>query len=467
MKSFMSDNFLLDNPTAEELYSAVRDLPVFDYHCHLSPEEIYRDRAFYNLTQLWLECDHYKWRVMRNAGVDERYITGDALDYDKFLAFAKVLPDFAGNPVYQWAHLELKKYFGITTPLSEDTAQEIWEKTLGIMADGGFSARKLIARSGVDTVITTDDPTDELKFHELLQKEDLTFAVLPCFRPDKAINIDKDGFCDYIARLSSASGINIVSVDTLCDALAARLDYFVAHGAVAVDCSFKNFAGGEDCDAVAEKAFAKKINGEKPSAEECSEFSFAVTKRLAAMFRERGLVMQIHTGVLRNQNTTRFAAIGADCGIDSVGNCVDVEAAGRLFDAVEKEGGMPKTIVYTLNPASYYPLATMLGNFAGESRGKMQLGAAWWFLDHRDGIREQLAVFAATAGIGHFNGMLTDSRSFVSYARHDYFRRVLCSVLGKMAEDGEYPTGEPLRRLAQNISYYNAKNYFVGGGNKK
>ena len=464
MKTFMSDGYLLTTPAAERLYSAVRDLPIFDYHCHLVPEEIHSDRRFFNLTELWLAADHYKWRVMRQAGVPERLVTGDAPAREKFDAFAAALPEFVGNPVYHWAHLELKKYFGITLPLSPATADEIWNATERAMADGSFSARRLIECSGVRAVVTTDDPVDDLAFHEKLAAENLSFSVLPCFRPDKAINIEKDGFAEYIAALGKAVGRKINCVDDVVAALADRLDFFVAHGAPAADLSFKNFAGRGD-RAAAETALAKRLAGQTPDGRECGEYAFAVTEALARLFRERGIVMQIHTGVLRNQNGKRFEAIGADCGIDSVGDALDIEAAGRLFDAIERDGGMPKTIVYTLNAPSYYPLATMLGNFAGDTRGKLQLGAAWWFMDHRDGIREQLKTFASTGGLGYFNGMLTDSRSFVSYARHDYFRRILCSVLGEWAEAGECPDDGSLVETARNICYFNAEKFFAAGGN--
>jgi len=458
----MCDDFLLTNETARKLYSRVKGLPIFDYHCHLNPAEILNDRAFYNLTELWLECDHYKWRVMRNAGVDEKFITGNASPYEKFYAFASVLPEFIGNPVYHWAHLELKKYFGIVKPLCADTALEIWEETLERMSGGSFSARKLIEISDVDTVITTDDPLDDLDNHKKLRAEKSNFKVLPCFRPDPVINIEKDGFADYIRALSGKTSVDICDTDALMAAVGDRLDYFVENGAVAADCSFGDFEGLNGVKTLADSALKKRISGENLTDEERGEYKFCILKNLARAFAQRGMVMQIHTGVVRNRNSMRYSALGADCGIDSVGNAVDIEAAGRLFDAVEKEGGMPRTIVYTLNPSAYYPLATMLGNFAGQTRGKTQLGAAWWFMDHRDGIREQLKIFAATSGLGYFNGMLTDSRSFVSYARHDYFRRVLCSVLGEWAEAGEYPSDtDTLATLAENICYYNAKNYFT------
>ena len=462
MPAFMSDDYLLTNDTAKKVYNKIKDLPIFDYHCHLSPEEILEDKTFYNLTELWLLGDHYKWRVMRNFGVEERLVTGDAPAYDKFFAFASALPSFIGNPVYHWAHLELKKYFGITTPLSAKTAKEIWDKTEKMMANGSFSARKLIAGSNVDTVGTTDDPTSPLKAHEAIAKAGLTFSVIPSYRPDNAINIEKPVFAEYLGKLEQASGIKTSSFDGLVAALENRLDYFVAHGCVATDVSFTDFPKGSGDEKKADKALKDVLAGKKITKEEEDEFKYCILKKLGIMFAQKKLVMQVHTGVLRNQNTTRFKAIGADCGIDSVGNALDIEAGGKLFDDIEKSYGLPKTIVYTLNPNSYYPLATMIGDFAGQIGGKLQLGAAWWFMDHRDGIREQLKIFADTAGLGLFNGMLTDSRSFVSYARHDYFRRIFCSVIGEWAEAGEYPDDmEGLVTLAGNVAFYNAKKFFT------
>lgn len=459
MAKFMTDDFLLTNDTAKSLYNEVKDLPIFDYHCHLSPKEIFDDRKFFDLCELWLECDHYKWRVMRNAGVDERYITGDAQPYEKFLAFASVLPRFIGNPVYHWAHLELKKYFGITLPINEQNAKEIWDKTSQMMSNGEFSARKLIEESGVDTVITTDDPIDDLKYHE--QLKGLAFEVLPCFRPDKVLGIEKKGFAEYVNSLSKVADIEICDVDTLVQALTKRLDYFMAHGTVVTDVSFCDFPMADGREDIANSALKKCLVGEEITEKEQNEYVFYILTKLCRLFADRGVVLQLHIGVIRNCNSARFAKIGADCGIDSVGNAINVNGMVKLFDCVEREGGMPRTIVYTLNPTAYYPIATALGDFAGDSAGKMQLGAAWWFMDHRDGIREQLKVFAETSGLGYFNGMLTDSRSFVSYARHDYFRRVLCSVLGEWAEMGEYPCDNSLIDIAKDICYYNAKKFFA------
>ena len=464
MTEFLSDKIFLDSDKAVELYKEIKDLPIFDYHCHLIPQEIYENRVYKNIGELWLEADHYKWRVMRNFGIQERLVTGDADYKEKFFAFASALPSFIGNPVYHWAHLELKKYFGIITPLSSETAQEIWDKTCELMADGKFSARELIACSGVDTVVTTDDPTSDLKYHCLLANEEKRFSVLPCFRPDRAINITANGFAQYVKELGCAAGVEIENVDALMRALEIRLDYFIKNGCTAADISFENFPSA-DCDkATATACLLAVLSGQAISSADADKYRLYVIRSLMELFSKKNIVLQIHTGVVRNQNSKRFESIGADCGIDSVGNTLDIVAAGKLFDSVEKECGLPKTIVYTLNPNSYYTLATMIGDFAGDVKGKMQLGAAWWFMDHRDGIKEQLQVFANTSGLGLFNGMLTDSRSFVSYARHDYFRRILCSVLAKWVDAGEYPNDSNLIKLAKNIAYFNAKNFF--GGNK-
>ncbi len=464
MNEFMSDNFLLRGATAQRLYRFVEDMPIFDYHCHLSPREIYEDKKFYNLSELWLDSDHYKWRLMRAYGIDEAYITGGAPPKEKFLRFAECLPYFIGNPVYHWAHLELKKYFDLIIPIDALSAPEIWERTAKIMSDGSFSARSLIARSRVTGLVTTDDPSDDLNYHRLLKEEKLPFKVLPCFRPDAALNIEKPDFARYIEALGKSAGVAIDSFASLVAALRNRLDYFVQNGAVASDIAFADFDTADN-ERLAESAFEAALLGQTIPAPHAAEYRFAILRALAAMYAEKNIVMQLHTGVIRNVNSARYDALGADSGNDSVGNAVDITAAAKLFDAVERAGGMPKTILYSLNPADYYPLSTLLYNFAGGARGKMQLGAAWWFADHKDGIREQLKVLASTGGLGLFNGMLTDSRSFTSYARHDYFRRILCTLIGEWVEDGEYPDNpESLKTLLEDICYNNAVKYFIKEG---
>ncbi len=465
MIDFMSDNYLLGNDTARTLYNAVKETPIFDYHCHLSPREIFEDKKFYNLTELWINGDHYKWRLMRAYGIDERFITGAASPRDKFFKFAECLPSFIGNPVYHWAHLELKIYFNLTLPINAYNAEKIWNTSAKIMSDGSFSARSLIARSNVLGVVTTDDPADDLKYHKLLKKEKLPFKVLPCFRPDAALNIEKRDFPRYIEALGESAGVSIDSFAKLVKALNSRLEYFIENGAVAADMAFSDFPQADGLNEIAEAAFQTAISRQSVSASNAAEYRFALLKVLAVMFKDKDIAMQLHTGVIRNVNSVRYSALGADVGNDSVGNSLDIIAASKLFDAVEKTCGMPKTILYTLNPAYYYPLSTLAYDFAGGIKGKMQLGAAWWFSDHRDGIREQLKTLASTGGLGLFNGMLTDSRSFTSYARHDYFRRILCTVVGEWVEQGEYPNDySALKTLLENICYNNAVNYFLKEG---
>lgn len=454
MNKFMSSNFLLKNSVAKDLYDSVKDLPIYDYHCHLSEKEIYEDRRFDNIGELWLEGDHYKWRVMRNAGVDERFITGDATFKEKFIEFAKVIPDFAGNPVYHWCHLELSKYFDIDEALNGDNAERIYEECTRKMQDGSFSARNLIVKSRVDTLVTTDSPLSTLSYHKKLREEEKRFRVLPCFRPDAFLTIDGD-FFDNIDALSKMSGIDIVDIDSLLDALEIRLLYFIENECVISDIAFENFP-----KCTLSKAKANKVFKGKMSKELLENYRYYVIKGLIDMFNRHDVILQLHIGVIRNQNTVLFKKAGKDVGNDSVANVIDINLASRLFDECNLDGGLPRMIVYTLNPNAYMPLATLLGDFAGKSRGAMQLGAAWWFMDHKDGINEQLRVLSSTGGIGLFNGMLTDSRSFTSYARHDYFRRILCSLIGEWIESGEYPL-EDGKKLVANVSYYNSKNYFV------
>ncbi len=455
-----ADDYLLRSVEAKKLYREVCALPIFDYHCHLSPKEIYEDRVFKNIGELWLEADHYKWRLMRIAGVDERYITGSATYKEKFFKFAEILPDFVGNPVYHWAHLELRRYFGMDVVISFKTAEYIWEETLRLMADGSFSAKRLIRSSNVHTLITTDDIISDLKYHKLLKGE--CFTVLPSFRLDNLLGVERDGFSNYIGTLSDVSGVEIYDLKSLTRAIEDRLDYFMSLGMVSTDVSFENFPKSDGNQALAESCLKNALAGKPTSDEEREEYKFFILASAMRLVRERGGAFLMHSGVIRNVNKKRFDELGADSGIDSIGEPVDVKAAARLFNFVNEEG-LPKTEVFTLSAPSYYQLATLLQDFAGETRGRLQLGAAWWFMDSRDGIEEQLKIYANTSGIGNFNGMLTDSRSFTSYARHDYFRRVLCSLLGEWVKGGECDFESALY-AAKNICYYNAESYF---GRKK
>ena len=458
---FFDDKVFLENNKAVALYEFAKALPIFDYHCHLSPQDILGDKTFSNLTELWLEGDHYKWRVMRAYGVDEKFVTGDGSAKDKFLHFCEALPHFVGNPVYHWAHLELKNYFGLTLPICPKNAEEIWSRTLEKMADGSFSAKKLIVRSNVECVVTTDDPADDLHFHKALCEEGNPFTVLPCFRADRLLNVEKPDYAEYIKTFGKSAGVVINNFNDLLKAVAIRLDFFKANGANSVDVGMENFPQGEGDYDTANDVFNAVLDDEYVMPDMADEFKFLLLAEIAGMLRERDMVMQLHVGVIRNNNTVLFEKCGVDCGGDSVANVLDVNNARDLFDFIEQGGGLPKCIVYSLNPTAYYPLSTLLGDFQGGQRGKMQLGAAWWFADHRDGIKEQMRLLASTGGLGLFNGMLTDSRSFTSYARHDYFRRIFCSLVGEWVESGEYPDDEEtLKTLVKNVCIDNAKKYF-------
>ena len=458
---FFDNKVFLENDKAVELYEYAKSLPIFDYHCHLAPQDILGDKVFSNLTELWLNGDHYKWRIMRAYGVDEKFITGDGDDKEKFFRFAEALPHFIGNPVYHWAHLELKKYFDLTLPICPKNAEEIWTRTLEKMADGSFSAKKLIERSNVCAVVTTDDPVDDLSAHRAISGEDNPFKVLPCFRADRLINIDKPDYADYVKKLGEVAGVEIKGFNELLEAVERRLDFFVANGATAVDIGMEDFPFGYGDVSKCDDIIKDRLDGKVIDDEDKAEFQFTLMAHIAKMLRDRGMVMQLHVGVIRNCNTVLFDRCGVDVGGDSVANVLNVNNARDFLDYVEQNGGLPKTIIYTLNPTAYYPLATLIGDFQGGERGKIQLGAAWWFMDHRDGIKEQMRVLASTGGLGLFNGMLTDSRSFTSYARHDYFRRIFCSLVGEWVESGEYPDDkETLENLVKNVCIDNAKIYF-------
>lgn len=460
MSEFIGKNFLLKSSLAQELFDRASGLPIFDYHCHLSPKEIFEDKPFSNLTELWLKGDHYKWRLMRLFGIDEQYITGNASDIDKFLAFAKCLPTFIGNPIYVWCHMELKQYFNITTPLSQDTAKEIWEATCNAMQSGEFTPCKLIEKSNVTGVVTTDDPVDNLQYHSIIAKQNLPFVVLPTFRIDNVYNIEKFAFTDYILSLEGINKDKIDSIEKLLIAIEKRLIYFIDNGCKIADIGMENFPKKIGDLQMASNIFVKVMNSEKLSIDEMHCYKFWLLKSIIGMFCKYNIAMQIHIGVIRNQNSKIYKSMGIDRGCDSIGNEFDISACGKLFDELQKNDSLPKTILYTLNPTYYYPLSTMLANFAGGERGKMQLGSAWWFLDHNDGIREQLKILSATGGLGLFVGMLTDSRAYTSYVRHEYFRRILCDTLADIVLSGQYPYDKKLlNEIVENICYKNIKSY--------
>ena len=406
--SFITDEFMLKNKTAVELYEQVKDLPIIDYHCHISPKMIAENYKFKNAFELFLGGDHYKWRQMRTNGVDERYITGDADDFDKWMEFAKTMPMLLGNPLYHWTHLELKRYFGIDETLNENTAKEIWDKVNACLEKDEYRVQGLIKMSNVDTICTTDAPYDTLEYHRAIKGiEGFDTKVIPAFRPD-------------LSKINSD--------------FPERLDFFHENG-----CRLSDHA----VDSMDDDTIEKLVY-------------------LGEEYAKRGWVWQLHIGALRNNNTRMFNKLGPDTGFDSVNDFQIAEGLSKILDSLDKKDMLPKTILYTLNPKDNYVLGTMLGNFQGGGvKGKIQFGSGWWFNDQRDGMESQMRALANLGMLSRFVGMLTDSRSFVSYTRHEYFRRILCNLIGKWVEDGEYPRDmDTLKKIAEGICYYNAKNYF-------
>ena len=460
MKTFMGQDFLLSTETAKALFEQVKDLPILDYHCHIDPKEIFEDKRFETLTQVWLGGDHYKWRLLRANGAPEELVTGQGDDREKFRAFAAVMPRLIGNPVYHWSHLELQRYFDIATPLSSDTADEIYDAANERLK--GLSARKLIAQSNVEALCTTDDPADDLRWHEKLAADPtMQTKVLPAFRPDKAINIEKPGFAEYIGRLSQAAGVEIRRTADVVAALQARIAHFAAHGCLCADHGLDRCMYAIPDEQAADRALSAALNGKAATAQEQDAYKTLVTAACAKEYRARGWVMQIHFGALRDANKPKFKALGPDTGFDSINTPSGVEHLAPLLNEIEEQGGLPKMIFYSLSPLDNTVIVTVMQSFQGEIPGKLQLGAAWWFNDSRPGMRRQLEELAANGVLGHFVGMLTDSRSFVSYPRHEYFRRVLCELLGEWVESGQYPNDpDTLKQLAQDICYHNAKRYF-------
>jgi len=463
-KPFLDDNFMLQNPTAETLYHEyAASMPIIDYHCHLSPQEIWENKQYKNITEVWLYGDHYKWRAMRANGVDESLITGSASDYDKFLAYARTVPMTIGNPLYHWTHLELKRYFGVEELLNEKTAPAIWAKVNALLAGGALSARDFITKSDVKVVCTTDDPIDSLEYHRLI-KADPTFdvAVFPAFRPDKAFGVQLPTFPAYVEKLAAAAGIDIKAYDDLLAALENRIDFFHANDCRVSDhaLDYVPYAAATKDEAAA--VFAKSLAGEPISFAEEQQFKTYTLVFLGKQYAARGWVMQYHMNALRNNNTRAFETLGPDTGYDSINDSVIARPLSRLLNAIEQDGGLPKTILYSLNPVQNHVVGAMIGNFQGGGvAGKIQIGSGWWFNDTKEGMIAQMKALADLGLLSRFVGMLTDSRSFLSYTRHEYFRRILCNLIGEWVEAGEFPDDrELLGEIVQNICYNNAKSYF-------
>ena len=463
MTPFLSKDFLLTTPTAKKLYhDYAASQPIYDYHCHIDPKEIYEDRRFENIAQIWLGGDHYKWRIMRSNGVPEEYITGSASDREKFQKFAEALPRAIGNPMYHWCHLELKNYFGYEGVLNGNTAQEVWDLAEKKLAEESFSARGLILGSNVAMVGTTDDPCSDLKYHKLLAADNFPTKVCPSFRPDPALNLHKPGFNEYIGKLADAANMKIESAEDVKKALTARIEYFDEVGCRASDHGLDYVIYRPACAEEIEKAFQKALAGEKLTKEEIEIYQTELLLHCGKEYARLGWVMQLHFSCMRNPNSKAFATLGPDSGFDCMAVTDSCAALFGIMDAWEKEGKLPKTILYSLNPADDQWLDTLIGAFqSSEIPGKIQHGSAWWFNDNKTGMQNQLTSLGNLGILGNFIGMLTDSRSLLSYARHEYFRRILCELLGGWVENGEYPNDiEFVGSLVQDICSNNAKRYF-------
>ncbi len=450
--SFINDNFMLKNEPAKKLYAMVKDLPIIDYHCHLQPKQIAENYQFKNAFDLFLGGDHYKWRQMRSNGVDEKYITGDADEYEKFKAFAATMPKLIGNPLYHWTHLELKRYFDIDEPLNEESCERIWNKCNECLAKPEFRAQELIKRSNVEIICTTDDPIDTLEYHKELQG--FSTKILPTFRPDKAVEIGKETFIPYI----EATGVK--SYDELVAWIKARIAFFNEMGCRLSDhaLEYVPFGVGD-----AKAAFDKRMAGGELTKCEIDSFKCAVLKACAEEYTKLSWTMQLHIGALRNNNKKMYDKLGADTGYDSINDLAIAEDLASFMNLLEEASVLPRTILYTLNPKDNYVLGTMLGCFQDATvPGKIQFGSGWWFNDQRDGMEAQMQALANLGTLSNFVGMLTDSRSFVSYPRHEYFRRIMCNLIGKWVAEGEYPEDyKALEKIVCGIAYYNAKNYFT------
>lgn len=464
MKKFMDENFLLSNDTAINLYNSyAKDMPIIDYHCHLSPKEIFENKTFKNITEAWLYGDHYKWRAMRSNGIDEKYITGNASDYEKFMAWARTMPMAIGNPLYHWTHLELQRFFGIYEVLNEKTAPAIWEKVNGLLNGDGFGARDLITKSNVKALCTTDDPIDSLEYHIKL-KADTGFGVkvLPAFRPDKGLQINKDTFIPWVDELQKVYKKDIKSYDEFLKALESRVRFFNEVGCRISDHGIDSIIYIEASKEEVSEIFTKSLSGQIVSCDEESKYKTYTLQFLGKLYSELNWTMQLHLAAQRNNNTKMLKQLGPDTGFDCINDEQVAYPISRLLDSLESDNCLPKTILYTLNPKDNYVLSTMIGNFQGtQVPGKMQFGAAWWFLDSKEGMIEQMKTLASTGLLSRFVGMLTDSRSFLSYTRHEYFRRILCNLIGEWVENGEFPDDiELLGNIVKGICYNNAKNYF-------
>ncbi len=465
MQPFMDKDFMLDTDMAKKLYhDYAEEMPIVDYHCHINPQEIYEDRKFDNITQVWLGGDHYKWRQMRSNGVEEKYITGaDSTDREKFQAWAETMPKLIGNPLYHWSHLELRKYFGYQGYLSGDTAQEVWDLCNAKLQEDGMSVRNLIRQSKVTVICTTDDPVDSLEWHEKIAA-DPTFEVkvLPAWRPDKAMNVEKPTYAAYIDTLSKVSGVNVTNFATLKEALQKRMAFFNDHGCCVSDHGLEYVMYVPADEVELDAIMTKSLRRETITREEELKYKTAFMLFVAREYHKLGWAMQLHYGCKRDNNAYMFEKMGADTGFDCINNYAPSAQMADFLNALSATDEVPKTIIYSLNPNDDAAIGTLLGCFQSpETAGKLQQGSAWWFNDHFKGMTDQMTSLANLGCFGNFIGMLTDSRSFLSYTRHDYFRRILCRLIGRWVEEGMYPADmKALEGIVKDICYNNAVKYF-------
>ncbi len=461
---FIHDDFLLTTPAAWRLYHRyAAGRPILDYHCHLPPKDIAEDRRFGNLCEIWLEGDHYKWRAMRANGIPERYCTGDAPPFEKFMAWARTVPHTLRNPLYHWTHLELKRYFGIDELLDETTAPAIWERANALLATDELTARGILRKFQVRALCTTDDPADDLAHHQAIAASDLETRVYPAFRPDKALQVHlPEAFNRWTDRLAAAANREISKLVDFLDALGQRHDFFHQMGARLSDHGLDHLYADFCSEATAAAIFQRARAGQAANREEHAQFASYMMLFFGRLDAEKGWTKQLHLGARRNVNTRMLEAVGPDTGFDSIGDWPQVEALARYLDRLERENALPKMIIYSLNPADNYAFATLIGNFQGGSiPGKIQFGSAWWFLDQKEGMEWQINALSNAGLLARFVGMLTDSRSWMSYPRHEYFRRVLCNLLGRDIENGEIPDREELvGAMIENICFGNARRYF-------
>lgn len=464
MNSFITENFLLETKTAEILYHEYAEsLPIIDYHCHLPPSEIAKNKNFENLTKIWLDGDHYKWRAMRTLGIDEHFITGDAPDRQKFMKWAETVPYTVRNPLYHWTYMELKTYFGVDQLLKIDNAEKIYALCTEKLQKNDFSTRELIKKMNVETICTTDDPVDSLQHHEAIKNDKFEVDVLPTFRPDKAYAFDHvEGYNSYLDELEQVSNTHISSLNDLLEVLEKRIDFFHDRGCRLADHGLEKIYYSDTYKSELNSAFKKIRSGKTLDDSQKRGLLYYILLQLSKLYKEKGWVQQYHLGALRNTNERMLRKLGPDTGFDSIGDFSQSRTLARFLNELDSTDQLAKTILYNLNPSDNEVMASMIGNFNdGSIKGKMQYGSAWWFLDQKDGIEKQLNTLSNLGLLSCFIGMLTDSRSFLSYSRHDYFRRILCNLIGNDVEKGLLPADLPwLGKIVSDICYFNAKEYF-------